>query len=678
MGRAAAAALLRGGAPAALAAVAVLVGGGGATAVDAAQSIRTTAAAARRAETEPLRRAQAQGPDAQQQAALTPTTAETRAAARRSARTRRDATGAGTTGPANAAAPAAQTNAAAGRDRPGGAHRRPGGPGRRARETGAAESGAASGDAQAEGAAAGATGVSPAASEREHERARRGHGKRVKAHNPEPKSERPPGKKETAPPPTAVVATATPVTPVAVPAAPAAASTQPARPAGAALPTAVPVTPPAQTRAHAGAATLAGAAPAAAPALAAPVAAGAGGDTATDPAAAHRAPAKSAHPHEAGSPIVNTVTRIVDVVPPEIRVLLAALIALALGLGASAAVGALRSRRLARQRRQLLEDVGLMQAALLPPLPERIGPVETSAAYRPSAGPAAGGDFYDVFALSDGRIAVIVGDVSGHGRDALPQTTLVRYTMRTWLQAGHSPRAALQAAAPSLERQLDGVFVTVVLAIYDPRERELVYASAGHPAPLVISGEAVAPAITACSAPPIGCGVHTGTRQTRVRIPGGATVCFYTDGVVEARIGGELYGRERLRDELEGPQSPRDASALLDDVSRACDRRPDDMAACLLRIDGPETAPVVAVEELEIDAQDLREGRVDRFLNAAGVTGPERARALQAAGSELRAPGPALLELHDGPAGAEASVRRQNVMQINQPSRMAARTGGSI
>jgi serine phosphatase RsbU (regulator of sigma subunit) len=393
--------------------------------------------------------------------------------------------------------------------------------------------------------------------------------------------------------------------------------------------------------------------------------------TPTVPATAKRKPAAGSRRPSARrsqSPLVTTVTKIINVVPLAVRIVIGALVALALALAASSRVAALRARRLARQRRELLDDVGLLQAALLPALPGRLGPVGTSAAYRPASGPGAGGDFYDVFALGDGQLAVIVGDVSGHGRAALPHTTLLRFTLRAYLEAGLSPRNALQAAAPVLERQLGNSLATVVLATYDPRERTLVYACAGHPPPLVLGTESITP-ILACSAPPIGAGQLAGTRQTVVSVPGGALACFYTDGVIEARVGEELFGASRLERTLAGLDPGNNASALLDRVAEECDRRPDDMAACLLRIEGAPAAPIVQVEELELDRHEAAGERARRFLLAGGVEPDEIGEVLHEVHGAVARHGGVVLELHLAEGAPRVVLRLQNLAMLYPPGR---------
>ena len=88
-----------------------------------------------------------------------------------------------------------------------------------------------------------------------------------------------------------------------------------------------------------------------------------------------------------------------EVVPDSLKVALAGLAALSLLLGAGYFFSSLRARRLARQRSELLQEVGLLQTALLPPVPEPVGALRTSVAYRPADGPGAGGDFYDALPL---------------------------------------------------------------------------------------------------------------------------------------------------------------------------------------------------------------------------------------------------------------------------------------
>ena len=111
-------------------------------------------------------------------------------------------------------------------------------------------------------------------------------------------------------------------------------------------------------------------------------------------------------------------------------VLLLAALASLLALTVCYSVASVRARRLSDQRASLLEEVGLLQRALLPPVPEELGAVRTSVAYRPSEGMGAGGDFYDALTLPGNRAAFILGDVSGHGREAVAQTALKRFTLR--------------------------------------------------------------------------------------------------------------------------------------------------------------------------------------------------------------------------------------------------------
>ncbi|HXD53680.1 MAG TPA: PP2C family protein-serine/threonine phosphatase [Solirubrobacteraceae bacterium] len=430
----------------------------------------------------------------------------------------------------------------------------------------------------------------------------------------------------------------------------------------------------AKRRRHAaGAGAASGSAPVAALSTAGEASAATGAGSAAKPRR-HAGAKRHASAARRSSPLVTTVTRIIGVVPTAVWLLMGALALAVLAFATSSRLAERRVRRLDRQRRELLEDVGLLQAALLPELPGRLGAVATTAAYRPASGPGAGGDFYDVFALPEGLVAIVVGDVSGHGRDALPHTTLLRYTLRAYLEAGLDPREALRAAAPALERQLGGSFATVVLATYDPRERILTYSCAGHPHPL-LTGLDPGEAIIAASAPPIGAGRPTGTRQTVLAVPGGALAAFYTDGVIEARVEGELYGQGRLAAELERLSSGEaSAASLLDRVAEQTDRRPDDMAACVIGISGGDEAPRIVSEQIELDGREAGHARASRFLAAAGVPQAEIGRVLSAARAIAADHGSALLTIEAGEAegSPRLTLTHDNVAPLR--ARALART----
>jgi hypothetical protein len=292
-----------------------------------------------------------------------------------------------------------------------------------------------------------------------------------------------------------------------------------------------------------------------------------------------------------------------------------------------------------------------------------------SVAYRPAEGPAAGGDFYDVFELDEDRTAIIVGDVCGHGRQALAVTALMRYTLRAYLGAGFEPRVALQVAGRTIEGAPDSELTTVVLAVYNASAGTLTYACAGHEPPIVL-GPAAHDPVTVSSAPPLGGFMATGHRQTTVPLPPGAAACFFTDGLVEARLGEQMMGRERLTELVTELAPDEGAQLLLDRLAAAADRAPDDMAACLVRARGDAVeARATRIEELESDAEELADGeRVMHFLMACGIpetSARETLGAAQAKGAEF---GGTVLRVHAAGKGGRVEILPTRVAALPVPS----------
>jgi hypothetical protein len=321
-----------------------------------------------------------------------------------------------------------------------------------------------------------------------------------------------------------------------------------------------------------------------------------------------------------GTGPLRPIRDVVEVIPTPIWVAMG-LLALLAGLFFLRAyfVGR-RARWLEHERTELKNDLGLLQEALLPDVRERFGGLEASVAYRPAEGPAAGGDFYDVFELGDGRVGIIVGDVCGHGREVVAATVRMRESLHAYLRATGEPRAAVQIAAQTLESDERAELTTVVLAVYDNAHGTLTYACAGHEPPILVGPTAHEP-VTVASSPPVGAGLVTGLRQTTVAMPPGSLACFFTDGLVEARMhNDDLLGRERLTAIIEEMGAEASAEALLGKIATTTDRSPDDMAACIVRAsEGGTGGGDLRVEEFELDANGGGEKRARAFLEACGV-----------------------------------------------------------
>jgi stage II sporulation SpoE-like protein len=394
-----------------------------------------------------------------------------------------------------------------------------------------------------------------------------------------------------------------------------------------------------------------------------------GGDGSANPTD-RRARPNEAKETKTGPPIIRSVPHFVQEVPAALKFALAVAGLMAALLGFAALMTMLRNRSLDRQRRDLLQEVGLLQSALLPPVPDRVGGLRTSVAYRPADGPGAGGDFYDVLPLPGGRVGFILGDVSGHGRGALARTAFMRYTLRAYLEAGLEPRVALQVAGRVIDENLGGDFATVLLAVHDPETGSLTYATAGHPAPLVVGPQPHEP-VTAGSSPPIGVGVRTGLRQTTVPLVSGSVAAMFTDGLLEARVEGGLLGRERLSELLDELGDDATARGLVQSVNREARVMSDDVAAVVIQPTNAATAGLFRTEQLELSSRELDSGVGERFLEACGVAAGDVESALYDARMIADRFGGVILHVVFGNR-LRVEVLPRNVESIEAASRRAA------
>jgi hypothetical protein len=325
------------------------------------------------------------------------------------------------------------------------------------------------------------------------------------------------------------------------------------------------------------------------------------------------------------------------------------------------AVTVLLGRRVWLERRaggerapgRLPADDWALQAELVPEVPAGIAGLRLSAHYRRADGGHVAGDFYDVFALERGRVAIVLGDVAGRGRVALAEAALVRSTLRAYLQAGMEPRAALALAGRVLSSPRAEHFATVLVGCYSTHDGRLTFASAGHPPP-ILAGSNIREPLSVCASPPIGWSAPTGRRQTTVSLTPGAVACFFSDSLVEARCRDGVLGRDRLNMivcEL-GPRAS--AAKLLSRVHRQAPCARDDMAACMLAPTMAPLVPSVHIEELEIDAAALGSGYALRFLETCQLLGVDIARTLSHAGEMIESVGTALLRVELGLAQANA------------------------
>lgn len=197
-----------------------------------------------------------------------------------------------------------------------------------------------------------------------------------------------------------------------------------------------------------------------------------------------------------------------------------------------------------------LKVVSEIQRSLLPPTLPDVPGVRLAAHYETSA--RAGGDYYDLFPLSHGRLGVLIADVSGHGTPAAVMMAITHTLAHSDSSAPSEPAGMLT----HLNERLTGAysrgttgFVTAFYGVYDPATRVLRYSSAGHNPPRVRRGDAGAgiEGLEAGRDLPLGLMGSVVYREAEERLHAGDSLLLYTDGITEARsMAGEEFGARRL------------------------------------------------------------------------------------------------------------------------------------
>ncbi|MFM9451409.1 SpoIIE family protein phosphatase [Streptomyces europaeiscabiei] len=277
-------------------------------------------------------------------------------------------------------------------------------------------------------------------------------------------------------------------------------------------------------------------------------------------------------------------------------------------LSARAAVSIDNALRYTRERATAVT----LQRSLLPrSLPEQAA-VEVVTRYLPAGARAGvGGDWFDVIPLSGARVALVVGDVVGHGIHAsatmgrlrtavrtladidLPPDELLTHLddlvarLATEAEAGAELAAETGAAAGDVTEGVVGA--TCLYAVYDPVSRRCTLARAGHPLPVVVSPDGTAELLDLPAGPPLGLG-GLPFESLETELPEGGLLALYTDGLIQSRDGenngggtGIVDGVTRLRRILATPAASLDA--LCDRVLGAVlpERPTDDVALLVAR-----------------------------------------------------------------------------------------------
>lgn len=246
---------------------------------------------------------------------------------------------------------------------------------------------------------------------------------------------------------------------------------------------------------------------------------------------------------------------------------------------------------LARQAAVALENAVLyerergiaetLQRSLLPERLPDIPGMQLAARYLPGSREAVGGDWYDIFVLATGQIALVMGDVAGRGVWAAAVMGQLRNALRAYAVEGNPPALVAERLTRLIEPD---AMATLLYLTFDPAAWTVRYVNLGHPPALVLAPDSAASFLDGGS-PPLGAMPGAPYREETATLRPGSTIVLYTDGLVEHRGEPIDHGLARVR-AVAARSAALDVDGLLDRLlAEGLPGRPtsDDVALLALR-----------------------------------------------------------------------------------------------
>jgi serine phosphatase RsbU (regulator of sigma subunit) len=218
-------------------------------------------------------------------------------------------------------------------------------------------------------------------------------------------------------------------------------------------------------------------------------------------------------------------------------------------LASRAALSIDNARLYDRQR----QAAAALQRGLLPRRPRVPPGLEVAHCYLPVGDSVVGGDWYEIVSLPGGRAALIIGDAMGHGPEAAAVMVQLRTAACTLADLDLPPTDVLRRLDKMAAEMSCSPYATCVYAILDPSDGSCTIAQAGHLPPLLVLPGGATRVLDLPPGLPLAVGAEGGPgayHATRIALPRGATLAFYTDGLVESRVQPLDHGMTALQGAL--------------------------------------------------------------------------------------------------------------------------------